>query len=116
MILRRLTQHLEEQNWTAVWIDLPIVISGVVIGIQVTNWNDARLAREREKSFPSALKQELLAFERDITGLITFQMRQAYNFSVVAETLDAEGPPRDPEVFEFALVGITDGGPPSSAC
>jgi hypothetical protein len=77
MILRRLTRHLEEQNWTAVWIDLLIVIGGVFIGIQVTNWNDARLAREREKTVLSALKQEFLAYERDITDLIRFQMRHA---------------------------------------
>jgi hypothetical protein len=114
MLLRRLTRHLENQNWTAVWIDLLIVIVGVFIGIQVTGWNDARLSREREKTVLSALKQEFLAYERDITDLITFQVRQAYNFSVVTETLDADGPPQDPAAFEFALVSIPYGRPPPS--
>jgi hypothetical protein len=53
-------------------------------GIQVTNRNDARLARENESTVLSALKHEFLAYERDITDLITFQMRQADNFSVVS--------------------------------
>lgn len=112
MLLRRLTKHLESQNWTAVWIDLAIVIVGVFIGIQVTNWNDARLVREHERTILAALKQELIAFEGDVEKLITFQMRQAYNFAVVAETLAADGPPHDPKAFEFALSSIPYGRPP----
>lgn len=42
MLLRRLTQHLEDQNWFAVGLDFVIVVVGVFIGIQVANWNDIR--------------------------------------------------------------------------
>lgn len=114
MLLRRLTKHLGSQNWTAIWIDLVIVVVGVFIGIQVANWNDARRAREYEATALSALKQELLAYERDVEDLSMSQIRLAYNFSVAAETLDAEGPPQDPDAFEFALVSIAYGRPPPS--
>jgi len=40
MLLRKLTQHVKEQNWFAVGLDLVIVVVGVFIGIQVANWND----------------------------------------------------------------------------
>ena len=40
MILRRLTEHVKAQNWFAVTIDFVI---GVFVGIQVSNWNAARL-------------------------------------------------------------------------
>lgn len=40
MLLRRITSHVDEQNWFAVVVDLIIVIVGVFIGIQVANWND----------------------------------------------------------------------------
>ena len=33
MILRRITQHVKDQNWTAVAIDLVIVVVGVFLGI-----------------------------------------------------------------------------------
>jgi hypothetical protein len=33
MILRRITQHVREQNWTAIAIDFVIVVTGVFIGI-----------------------------------------------------------------------------------
>ena len=39
MLLRRVTQHVTNQNWFAVFIDFIIVVVGVFIGIQVANWN-----------------------------------------------------------------------------
>jgi len=41
MILRRITEHVKDQNWFAVGIDFFIVVVGVFIGIQVSNWNEA---------------------------------------------------------------------------
>ena len=45
MLLRRITEHVKAQNWTAVFLDFVIVVVGVFMGIQVSNWNDARSDR-----------------------------------------------------------------------
>ena len=42
MRLRRITEHVKTQNWFAVGLDFVIVVGGVFIGIQVSNWNEAR--------------------------------------------------------------------------
>jgi len=42
MLLRRVIKHVNAQNWFAVGIDFVIVVVGVVIGIEVANWNDVR--------------------------------------------------------------------------
>ncbi len=42
MLLRRITKHVTDQNWFAVFIDFFIVVVGVFIGIQVANWNESR--------------------------------------------------------------------------
>lgn len=42
MLLRRVMEHVNAQNWFAVGIDFVIVVVGVVIGIEVANWNDVR--------------------------------------------------------------------------
>ena len=42
MLLRRFIEHVKDQNWPAVGLDFVIVVLGVFIGIQVSNWNDAR--------------------------------------------------------------------------
>lgn len=49
MILRRLVAHMKQQHWTGVFIELVIVVLGVFIGIQVSNWNEARVDRGRER-------------------------------------------------------------------
>ncbi len=49
MLLRRITEHVKAQNWFAVGIDFVIVVIGVFIGIQVANWNEARVDRTQER-------------------------------------------------------------------
>lgn len=39
MFLRRFSQHLKEQNWLALVLDFLIVVSGIFIGLQVTNYS-----------------------------------------------------------------------------
>jgi hypothetical protein len=46
MLLRSVTKHIKEQNWYAVAIDFLIVVVGVFVGLQVTNWNESRADRE----------------------------------------------------------------------
>jgi hypothetical protein len=59
MLLRRITEHVKAQNWTAVALDFVIVVTGVFIGIQVANWNDGRQDRETETQYLARLAQEL---------------------------------------------------------
>jgi hypothetical protein len=59
MRLSRATEHIRAQNWTAVALDLLIVVLGVFIGMQVSNWN-ARLADERlGRAYAARLKADL---------------------------------------------------------
>ena len=59
MILRRVIVHVKEQNWTAVFLDFVIVVMGVFIGIQVSNWNAARADNARERELLAELKIEI---------------------------------------------------------
>jgi hypothetical protein len=38
--LRRVTGHVQKQDWFAVGVDFAIVVVGVFVGIQVSNWID----------------------------------------------------------------------------
>lgn len=42
MLLSRVINHVNSQNWTAIGIDFVIVVVGVFIGIQAANWNEVR--------------------------------------------------------------------------
>ena len=58
MLLRRIADHVKAQNWTAVALDFVIVVVGVFIGIQVANWNEARVETRREMIYLAALKED----------------------------------------------------------
>lgn len=59
MLLRRLTAHVRAQDWTAVAIDFAIVVIGVFVGIQVSNWNEARATSRRAAVFDDRLREDL---------------------------------------------------------
>ena len=59
MILRSVTRHVRDQNWFAVGIDFLIVVIGVVIGIQVANWNAERMERSQEVGYVQRLAEDL---------------------------------------------------------
>lgn len=59
MLLRRLSQHVKDQNWFAVTLDLFIVVVGVFIGIQVANWNDSRAFQAKELELLRELQSEI---------------------------------------------------------
>ena len=51
MLLRRITQHVKEQNWFAVLIDFVIVVFGVFMGFQVQQWNQERGNQKLEQQY-----------------------------------------------------------------
>jgi len=59
MLLRSVTEHVRTQNWFAVGVDLVIVVFGVYIGIQVSNWNEAFLENQRGEYFAERLREDL---------------------------------------------------------
>jgi len=61
MILRRVTAHLARQDWTAVVIELAVVVIGVFIGLQASNWNQDRETEGRAAHFADSLKSDMRA-------------------------------------------------------
>jgi len=59
MNLRRIIEHIKNQQWTAVAIDFLIVVVGVFVGIQVSNWNQARVTDQQAAAFTTHLKEDL---------------------------------------------------------
>ena len=59
MILRRVIQHVRKQEWTAIAIDFVIVVIGVVVGIQVSNWNIELETRRKAEVFSERLINDL---------------------------------------------------------
>ena len=45
MVIRRILESLRSRNLSMFVVELLIVIVGVFIGLQVSNWNEARIDR-----------------------------------------------------------------------
>ena len=59
MILRRFSQALKKQNWPAIWIEFVLLVSGVFLGIPVSNWNQQRTIDKHAKVFTERLREDL---------------------------------------------------------
>ena len=59
MIHRRVIEQLRQQQWVAVGIELVIVILGVFIGLQASNWNQERASARQGAIFTERLKADL---------------------------------------------------------
>jgi hypothetical protein len=58
MILRRVIKHVRQQEWTAIFLDFLIVVVGVFVGLQVQNWNEARILATEKASAIERLQGE----------------------------------------------------------
>ena len=59
MFVRRLKASLKEQHWMTIAIELVIVIIGVFVGNQVSNWNEERLQKRETERMLEQLRPEL---------------------------------------------------------
>jgi hypothetical protein len=72
MILRRLSENLRVQNWTAITIELFIVVIGVFIGTQVSNLNQGRLEKRATAKMLEQLAPELRSQLEFFDGVGTY--------------------------------------------
>jgi len=91
MILRRVIAHFRRQEWTAIAIDLVIVVLGVVIGIQVSNWNADRGDRLAEIGYLGSLEEDVSSsIARLQDQIVLMERQQAARAALLAYSNDAE--------------------------
>jgi hypothetical protein len=100
MILRRIREHVAHHSWFAVAIDLAIVVIGVFLGTQATNWNQARLDRERGRESRAMLIDDLQSNQQNLD-----QQRQYYHWvhDEGLKTLAALGKPSSSLGSQFLI-------------
>ncbi len=72
MVIRRIREHVATHNWFAVSVDVAIVVVGVFLGTQVSNWNAARIERDTGRNYRSRLIVELRSDEAQIRQKIAY--------------------------------------------
>ena len=100
MVIRRIREHVTAQNWFAVGIDLAIVVVGVFLGLQVNNWNEARIERDNGRAYRARLIEDLRSNEADMRARAVFYGAVRHH---AASALDALDRPSD-DLGEVMLI------------
>lgn len=85
---RRLFEHVHQQSWWAVGVELAVVILGVFIGIQVSNWNQDRLDRRQGEEFTARLIDDLREEDWRYQYLLTYNEEVLTNANRAVEALE----------------------------
>ena len=68
MLPRRFLNHVKSRDWSTLGLELLVVVIGVFLGLQVDNWNQARVQHNEVKSYYDRLIEDLRANERDLVA------------------------------------------------
>ena len=80
MIIARLASAIRHQNWSQIITEILIVVIGIFLGLQVTQWNEGRAERVEENRYLIRLHSEVLEVEGRI-------IRRAENRLVLRQKL-----------------------------
>jgi len=115
MLLRSITKHVKDQNWFAVALDFFIVVAGILIAFQITEWNEMRRDRAAEAEYLIALEQDIKTSVEEIAEVTALfqeqeQARQTlYEYSLNKDSeLDPSELPRliDSTLWSFPSVEL----------
>jgi hypothetical protein len=88
MILKRLRGEAARQNWFGVALDFVILVLGVFLGIQVNDWNQARLDRAEGREYRDRLYSDLESNQRDLAFRIHYDGQSLSHARAALEALD----------------------------
>jgi hypothetical protein len=89
MTATRLLRRLREHDWLAAAIEFVIVVAGILLALQVSNWNPDRVDRERGARFALRLEAELASDLHSMDEAIGFwEQVGAYGKGAMAHSED----------------------------
>jgi len=104
MIFRRIKAHIVNENWFAVFVDFVIVVFGVFIGIQVSNWNADLQIKSQQKSIERRLINDFKLIQQDIFGAIDGHEEVILSLHVLRNAIDrGMSLPEEDVDIKFAL-------------
>ena len=59
MLSTHIVNNIKTQNWLAVSLDFIVVVAGIFIGLQASEWNDSRLAQQEGLYYINALHTQV---------------------------------------------------------
>ena len=104
MILRSITKHVKNENWFAVFIDFLIVVLGILIAFQITEWNEDQQANKRQKSVLLQLEEEFTEIKSAIEKQNFYRNGYVENLRQLIMILEGHVPAEDDIAIKNGLV------------
>jgi len=95
MLLRSITKHVRDQNWFAVFLDFSIVVVGVFVGLQVSNWSNDQQDRRDETAIIHALHAEIKETEQLAANIVGKRTNYANTIATATNILFGLAPMRE---------------------
>lgn len=97
MILRRLAESIRAQNWFTVLLEVLIVVIGIFVGLQVDDWNRARIQQDEESEYLARLADDLRESIEGTKFDIDWMSKTARLGNNVMQSLEACDLPKEQE-------------------
>ena len=105
MLLRRITNHVKNENWFAVFIDFLIVVVGVFIGIQVANWNDQRQMKNQQNLVETRLLSDFQFINQELTQAEAYSKKVILSLDTLRSVIQkGEATSQEDKDVKFALL------------
>src|SRR5512147_3171270 len=72
MLMHRVSRRLAAQDWAAIAVEFVILVAGVFVGIQVSNWNADRADQRRAHAYLARIHGDLLTDQRAIDNSVAY--------------------------------------------
>lgn len=103
MLLRSFSAAIRRQDWFQVLLEVLIVVAGILIALQVDNWNEARKARQQGDIWRLQIIADLEQSVRDLQARQIYY-GQALEFGEAAlAALEAPEPPTGEAIWDTVL-------------
>ena len=94
MVIRRIREHVATHNWFAVAVDVGIVVLGVFLGTQVSNWNEARIERANAAESRRQIIDDLQRNEVDLASRAAYYRAARAHAIAALDAIERPGAPR----------------------
>lgn len=89
MILRRITDKLNQQNWSTLVLELLVLVVGIFLGFQLDGWNEDRKNRVFEARYIERLRMETEFNLQEVGAQVRMHSERAAVLQNVAKELEA---------------------------
>ncbi len=96
MRLQRTATYIKDLNWVAVLVEFLIVVMGVFLGLQLGNWNDARVAARVAAELEVTLERDFVELEISLSERIDTIIADEESVSELLEIVRGDVEPTDP--------------------